>query len=84
MGTQQMINPGPRQAALRRGRRCDLQQRPERRFMGAWAQREHLGYEPMHLTPQLVGQAAKFRVQIFLCTESSRSCTTMGSSLCTC
>src|SRR2546428_8444711 len=69
VSAQQMINAGRRQAALRRGRRCDLQHCPEPRFIGAWAQREHLGYEPMHLTPQLVGQAAKFRVQIFLCTR---------------
>jgi hypothetical protein len=66
VGTQQMIDPGPRETALRRRRRRELQQRPEPPFIRPWAQREHLGYEPMHLTPQLVGQAAKVRVQIFL------------------
>ena len=66
VGAQQMIDPRPRQAALRRRRRRRRQQRPQPGLIGPGAQCQHVGHEPMHLTPQLIRQAPKLAIEIFL------------------
>jgi hypothetical protein len=63
---QQMIDASSCQAALRRRRGRRGQQRPEPRLIGTRAQRQNIGHEPMHLTPQLIRQSPKLRVQIIL------------------